>query len=66
MYTLAKQEMIPATIPMAPGKPGGYEATVNLGVGGTWNLTAHVEHPDYPPQETTFTVTVVRSGLLGG
>lgn len=65
-YTLADREMIPATIQMEPEKPGDYEANVNLGVGGTWDLTVQIEHPDYPPQEMTFSVTVARSGLLGG
>lgn len=65
-YTLADRKMIPATIPMHPGDPGRYETDINLGVGGTWNLTVDIQHPDHPRQEGTFSVTVARSSLLGG
>ncbi|MGH7233799.1 MAG: FixH family protein, partial [Nitrospiraceae bacterium] len=56
-YTMPMPGMVPATIPMKPGKTGSYEATVNLGMAGQWDLTVSVERPGMSPAKAMFSVT---------
>lgn len=56
-YTMPMPGMMPATVPMKPGKDGAYEAKVNLGMGGQWNLTVTVQRPGQAEVKETFSVT---------
>jgi Cu(I)/Ag(I) efflux system membrane fusion protein len=49
--------MLPATVPMTHGKDGTYEAKVNLGMGGQWDLTITVQRPGQPEIKENFSVT---------
>jgi membrane fusion protein, copper/silver efflux system len=62
-YTMPMPGMLPATIPMKPGKTEFYEATVNLGMAGQWDLTVSVERPGQPPAKATFSITAGGTGM---
>src|SRR5206468_7666866 len=53
-YTMPMPGMMPATVPMKPGKDGVYETSVNLGMGGQWDLTVTVQRPSQPDVKETF------------
>jgi len=57
-YTMAMPGMLPATVPMTRGKDGSYEAKVNLGMGGQWDLTVTVQRPGQPEIKESISVTV--------
>jgi Cu(I)/Ag(I) efflux system membrane fusion protein len=57
--------MMPATVPMKRGKDGAYEAKVNLGMEGQWNLTITVQRAGQPDVNETFSVTAGGGGLSG-
>jgi len=59
--------MIPATVSMAGGEPGRYEAKVNLGMAGQWNLTIEVQRLGQPEIKEPFSVMVKgkMSGMSG-
>jgi Cu(I)/Ag(I) efflux system membrane fusion protein len=52
--------MLPATVPMNRGKDGTYEAKVNLGMGGQWDLTITVQRPGQTEIKQSFSVTAGR------
>jgi membrane fusion protein, copper/silver efflux system len=56
-YTMPMPGMLPATVPMKLGKDGTYEAKVNLGMGGQWDLTVTVQRPGQAEVKETFSVT---------
>ena len=62
-YTMPMPGMVPATIPMKRGKTETYEATVNLGMAGQWDLTVSVERPGQSPVKATFSVTAGGAGM---
>lgn len=66
-YTMPMPGMMPATVPMKLGKDGAYEAKVNLGMGGQWDLTVTVQRPGQAEVKETFSVTAVggMSGMQG-
>jgi membrane fusion protein, copper/silver efflux system len=65
-YTMPMPGMIPATIPMALGKGGLYEAKANLGMGGQWDLTVTIRRPGHTEIKETFSVTAGASGGMSG
>ncbi|MBA2251531.1 MAG: FixH family protein [Nitrospirales bacterium] len=56
-YTMPMPGMLPATVPMTRGKDGSYEAKVNLGMGGQWDLTVTVQRAGQADIKETFSVT---------
>ncbi len=64
-YTMPMPGMMPATIPMALGKDGVYEAKANLGMGGQWDLTITVQRAGKADIKETFSVTVGGGGMSG-
>lgn len=56
-YTMPMPGMLPATVPMIRGKDGAYEAKVNLGMGGQWDLTVTVQRPGQADIKESFSVT---------
>jgi Cu(I)/Ag(I) efflux system membrane fusion protein len=56
-YTMPMPGMMPATVPMKPGKNGAYETKVNLGMGGQWDLTVTVQRAGQADVKETFSVT---------
>jgi membrane fusion protein, copper/silver efflux system len=56
-YTMPMPGMLPATVPMNRGKDGMYEAKVNLGMGGQWDLTITVQRPGQADLKENFSVT---------
>ncbi len=64
-YTMPMPGMMPATVPMKRGKDGAYEAKVNLGMGGQWNLTVTMQRAGQPDVNETFSVTAGGEGLSG-
>lgn len=56
-YTMPMPGMLPATIPMALGKDGVYEAKANLGMGGQWNLTVTIQRAGQSEIKESFAVT---------
>jgi Cu(I)/Ag(I) efflux system membrane fusion protein len=68
-YTMPMPGMMPATVPMKLGKDGAYEAKVNLGMGGQWDLMVMVQRTGQAEVKETFSVTagggVGMSGMQG-
>jgi len=64
-YTMPMPGMMPATVPMKSGKDGAYEAKVNLGMGGQWDLTVTVQRAGQPEVKETFSVTAGGAGMSG-
>ena len=66
-YTMPMPGMLPATVPMNRGKDGTYEAKVNLGMGGQWDLTITVQRPGQADIKENFSVTAGggMSGMSG-
>jgi Cu(I)/Ag(I) efflux system membrane fusion protein len=56
-YTMPMPGMLPATVPMNRGKDGIYEAKVNLGMGGQWDLTITVQRAGQADMKESFSVT---------
>ncbi len=57
--------MMPATVPMKPGKDGVYETKVNLGMGGRWDLTVTVKRAGQTDVKESFSVTAGGAGMSG-
>lgn len=64
-YTMPMPGMIPATVSMAAGKSGRYEAKVNLGMAGQWNLTIVIQRPGHPEVKETFSVMAGGGNMSG-
>jgi membrane fusion protein, copper/silver efflux system len=64
-FTMPMPGMIPATVPMAAGKSGMYEAKVNLGMAGQWDLTIAIQRSGEPEVKETFSVIAGGSGMSG-
>jgi Cu(I)/Ag(I) efflux system membrane fusion protein len=62
-YTMPMPGMLPATVPMKRGKSDVFEAMVNLGMAGQWDLTVAVERPGQAPAKAAFSVTAGGSGM---
>lgn len=56
-YTMPMPGMLPATVLMNRGKDGTYDAKVNLGMGGQWDLTVSVQRPGQAEIKESFSVT---------
>jgi Cu(I)/Ag(I) efflux system membrane fusion protein len=65
-YTMPMPGMMPATVPMKPGKDRAYEAKVNLGMGGQWDLTVTVQREGQADVKETFSVTAGGSRGMSG
>lgn len=65
-YTMPMPGMMPATVPMKAGKDGAYEAKVNLGMGGQWDLTVTVQPAGQSEVKETFSVTAGGGGGMSG
>jgi RND family efflux transporter MFP subunit len=65
MFTMPMPGMIPATVPMTEREKGTYEATVNLGMAGQWDLTITIHRSGQPDLKETFSVTAGGSGMSG-
>jgi len=65
-YIMPMPGMMPATVPMKPSKDGVYEAKVNLGMGGQWDLTVTVQRAGQAHVKETFSVTAGGSGGMSG
>ena len=57
--------MLPATIPMTARTEGTYEATVNLGMAGQWDLTIVIQRAGQPDIRETFSVIAGGGGMSG-
>lgn len=64
-YTMPMPGMMPATVPMKPGNDGAYEAKVNLGMGGRWDLTVTVQRAGEADVKDSFSVTAGGAGMSG-
>jgi Cu(I)/Ag(I) efflux system membrane fusion protein len=56
-YTMPFQNMTPATVPLREEKKGVYEAIVNLGMSGQWDLQVGIIRPGQPEIQETYSVT---------
>lgn len=63
-FTMPMPGMMPATVPMAAGKAGTYEAKVNLGMAGQWDLTVTIQRSGQPDAKETFSV-IAGGGMSG-
>lgn len=65
-YTMPMPGMMPATVRMKQSTtPGDYEATVNLGMAGQWDLTVNVQPTGRKPLRASFSVAVGGGGMSG-
>ncbi len=64
-FTMPMPGMIPATVSMTQGKPGVYEAKVNLGMAGQWDLTVTIQRSGQPDIQDTFSVVAGGGGMSG-
>lgn len=64
-YTMPMPGMAPATVPMAQSKDSSYDANVNLGMGGQWDLTLTVQRAHQPDVKETFSVIAGINGMPG-
>ncbi|MDT7043688.1 FixH family protein [Candidatus Nitronereus thalassa] len=64
-FTMPMPGMIPATVSMTPGKQGTYDAKVNLGMAGQWDLTVTIQRPGLPEVNATFSVVAGGGGMSG-
>ncbi|GJL52976.1 MAG: hypothetical protein NPIRA02_01080 [Nitrospirales bacterium] len=64
-YTMPMPGMIPSMVPMVPGKPGVYDANVNLGMAGQWDLTIAIQRPGQPEVKETVSV-IAGAGKMSG
>lgn len=64
-YTMPMPGMLPATASMKQGKDGAYEARVNLGMGGQWDLNVTVQRVGQPAVTESFSVTAGGGGMSG-
>lgn len=63
-YTMPFQSMTPATVQLREGTKGVYEAIVNLGLGGLWDLQVGITRPGQPEIQETYSVTAGGGDLL--
>lgn len=64
-FTMPMPGMLPATVPMTAKAEGTYEATVNLGMAGQWNLTILIQRAGQPDVRKTFSVVAGGGGMSG-
>lgn len=64
-FTMPTPGMTPATVSMAAGKSGTYEATVNLGMAGQWDLTVTIQRSGQPDVKETFSVSAGAGKMSG-
>jgi len=64
-FTMPMPGMTPATVPMAAGKSGTYEAKVNLGMAGQWDLTVTIQRSGHPDVKETFSVSAGAGKMSG-
>ena len=64
-FTMPMPGMRPATVPMTARTEGIYEATVNLGMAGQWDLTIQIQRAGQPAIQETFSVVAGGGGMSG-
>jgi RND family efflux transporter MFP subunit len=64
-FTMPMPGMLPATVPMTSRAEGTYEATVNLGMAGQWDLTILIQRAGQPDIQETFSVVAGERGMPG-
>jgi membrane fusion protein, copper/silver efflux system len=64
-FTMPMPGMLPATVPMTARAEGTYEATVNLGMAGQWDLTILIQRAGQPDIQETFSVVAGGGGMSG-
>ena len=64
-FTMPMPGMLPATVPMTSRVEGTYEANVNLGMAGQWDLTILIQRAGQPDIREMFSV-VAGSGRMSG
>ena len=64
-YTMPMPGMSPTTVPMVPHGDGRYEAQVNLGMRGQWNITILIQRAGHPDIQEMFSVTAGAGGMPG-
>ncbi|WNM63637.1 FixH family protein [Candidatus Nitrospira neomarina] len=64
-FTMPMPGMLPATVPMTAKAEGTYEATVNLGMAGQWDLTILIQRAGQPDIQETFSVIAGGGGMSG-
>ena len=64
-FTMPMPGMRPATVPMTARTEGIYEATVNLGMAGQWDLTVLIQRSGQPAIQGTFSVVAGGGGMSG-
>jgi membrane fusion protein, copper/silver efflux system len=64
-FTMPMPGMLPATVPMTSRAEGTYEATVNLGMAGQWDLTILIQRAGQPDIQETFSVVAGGGGMSG-
>jgi membrane fusion protein, copper/silver efflux system len=64
-FTMPMPGMVPDTVPMNLGKQGTYEAKVNLGMAGQWDLTMTIKRPEQKEVHATFSVVAGSRGMSG-
>jgi len=64
-FTMPMPGMTPATVPMTAGKSGTYEAKVNLGMAGQWDLTVTIQRSGHPDVKETFSVSAGAGKMSG-
>lgn len=63
-YTMPMPGMFPASVPMTLKAQGAYEAKVNLGMAGQWDLTVVIQSSGKPEVKATFSV-IAGGGMSG-
>ncbi len=64
-FTMPMPGMLPATVPMTSRAEGTYEANVNLGMAGQWDLTIMIQRAGQPDIQETFSVIAGGGGMAG-
>ncbi|MDT3776687.1 FixH family protein [Nitrospira sp. MA-1] len=64
-FTMPMPGMRPATVPMTARAEGTYEATVNLGMAGQWDLTILIHRAGQPDIQETFSLVAGGGGMSG-
>jgi membrane fusion protein, copper/silver efflux system len=64
-FNMSMPGMRPATVPMTSRAEGTYEAMINLGMAGQWDLTILFQRAGQPDIQETFSVVAGERGMPG-
>lgn len=64
-YTMPMPGMSPTNVPMIEHGEGHYEAQINLGIGGSWDLTIMMQRDGHPDIQEMFSVTAGAGDMSG-